>query len=171
MAIKRLSWTSSTSVLLGVLGLACTAGADRADWRDSTLTVHLMAADEWLFSPAQADEPMFLLFLPLVQQGPNGEIEGRLARSWEHSDDYRKWTVHLRTDVRWHDGVPFTAHDVAFTADLLTHPGGIDDRPLSPASRTAEQRPIAKRSRRYAYRAGDDCRGAEIGRLCNRARG
>ncbi len=122
MAIQRLSRTSSTGVLLGMLGLACAAGADRADWRDSTLTVHLMAADEWLFSPAQADEPMYLLFLPLVQQGPNGEIEGRLARSWEHSDDYRKWTVHLRTDVRWHDGVPFTSHDVAFTADLLTHP-------------------------------------------------
>ena len=113
---------SSTAMLVGVLGLACTGGLDHADWRDSTLTVHVMNADEWLFGPAQADEPIFLLFLPLVQQGPNGEIEGRLARRWEHSDDYRKWTIHLRSDVRWHDGVPFTAHDVAFTVDLLSHP-------------------------------------------------
>ena len=28
----------------------------------------------------------------------------------------------MRTDVRWHDGVPFTAEDIAFTADLLAHP-------------------------------------------------
>ncbi len=122
MATKRCSCTRATIVLLGVLGLACTGGSDRNDWRGSTLTVHLVGPNEWLFSPAQADEPMFLLFLPLVQQGPNGGIEGRLARSWEHSDDYRRWTVHLRSDVRWHDGVPFTANDVAFTVDLLTHP-------------------------------------------------
>jgi hypothetical protein len=27
----------------------------------------------------------FLVFLPLVSQNANGELEGRLARSWEHS--------------------------------------------------------------------------------------
>jgi peptide/nickel transport system substrate-binding protein len=51
-----------------------------------------------------------------------GDYEGRLARTWEHSPDYREWTYHLRTDVRWHDGVPVTAHDVKFTLDLLGHP-------------------------------------------------
>jgi peptide/nickel transport system substrate-binding protein len=32
------------------------------------------------------------------------------------------WTYHLRSDVLWHDGAPFTAHDIAFTIDLYTHP-------------------------------------------------
>jgi peptide/nickel transport system substrate-binding protein len=120
--IKQASLKASSYLLFLLLSVSCTASTDRQDWSDSTLTVHLIGKDEWLFGPAQADEAMFLMFLPLVQQGPNGGIEGRLAQSWEHSIDYRTWTIYLRTDVRWHDGVPVTAHDVAFTAWLLTHP-------------------------------------------------
>ncbi|MCH7921110.1 MAG: hypothetical protein IIC50_24465, partial [Planctomycetes bacterium] len=47
-----------------------------------------------------------------------GRLVGRLARRWEHSPDYREWTYHLRTDVRWHDGVSVTAYDIAFTIDV-----------------------------------------------------
>lgn len=64
----------------------------------------------------------FLVFLPLVAMRPDGELEGRLARSWEHSPDWKEWTFHLRTDVRWHDGVPVTAGDVEFTFALLANP-------------------------------------------------
>ncbi len=64
----------------------------------------------------------FLIFLPLATQNERGELEGRLARSWEHSSDHREYTFHLRTDVRWDDGVPVTAHDVKFTLELLSHP-------------------------------------------------
>ena len=65
---------------------------------------------------------MFMVFLPFAKDDENGELEGRLATSWEHSEDYRTWTIHLRTDVTWHDGVPVTAHDVKFTLDLLGRP-------------------------------------------------
>ena len=64
----------------------------------------------------------FLLFPRLAAVDANGELEPRLAQSWEHSADYREWTNHLRTDVRWNDEAPVTAHDVKFTLDLLSHP-------------------------------------------------
>lgn len=64
----------------------------------------------------------FLTFLPLAKQNGRGELEGQLARSWEHSPDHREYTYHLRTGLRWDDGKPVTAHDVKFTIDLLTHP-------------------------------------------------
>jgi peptide/nickel transport system substrate-binding protein len=64
----------------------------------------------------------FLTFLPLAKQNERGELEGHLARSWDHSPDHREYTYHLRTDLRWDDGVPVTAHDVKFTLDLLGHP-------------------------------------------------
>ena len=38
-----------------------------------------------------------------------------LATSWDISDDGKTWTFHLRDDVKWHDGKPLTADDVAFT--------------------------------------------------------
>jgi len=43
------------------------------------------------------------------------EIEPHLAERWEVSDGGRVCTLFLRRGVRWHDGVPLTAHDVAFT--------------------------------------------------------
>jgi len=54
-----------------------------------------------------------------------------LVRAWEHSEDFREWTYHLRTDVRWHDGVPLTAHDVAFTYDLLNDQAVLRGNPRS----------------------------------------
>jgi peptide/nickel transport system substrate-binding protein len=64
----------------------------------------------------------FLTFLPLAKLNARGELEGHLARSWEHSPDHREYTFHLRPNLRWDDGVPVTAHDVKFTLDLLGHP-------------------------------------------------
>jgi peptide/nickel transport system substrate-binding protein len=58
---------------------------------------------------------MHLMFEPLFGWDRDGNIEGRLVKAWEHSPDGRTWTYHLRTDVRWHDGVPFTTRDIEFT--------------------------------------------------------
>ncbi len=49
------------------------------------------------------------------------EVEPALAESWERSDDGLTWTFHLRKDVRWHDGEPFTAHDVDFTFNRIIY--------------------------------------------------
>ncbi|MCW5729664.1 MAG: ABC transporter substrate-binding protein [Alphaproteobacteria bacterium] len=39
-----------------------------------------------------------------------------LAKSWEVSEDGRTYTFRLHENVKWHDGQPFTAEDVVFTA-------------------------------------------------------
>ncbi|MDE2641019.1 MAG: ABC transporter substrate-binding protein [Chloroflexota bacterium] len=49
------------------------------------------------------------------------EVEPALAESWEHSDDGLTWTFHLRRDVTWHDGEPFTAADVEFTFNRIIY--------------------------------------------------
>ena len=51
------------------------------------------------------------------------EVEPALAESWTRSDDGLTWIFHLRRDVTWHDGEPFTARDVAFTFnDIIYNP-------------------------------------------------
>lgn len=45
-----------------------------------------------------------------------------LAESWEISPDQLTYTFHLRHDVKWHDGAPFTAEDVKFTYDKVQDP-------------------------------------------------
>ena len=49
------------------------------------------------------------------------DVESLLAESWERSEDGLTWTFHLRDDVRWHDGEPFTAHDVDFTFNRIIY--------------------------------------------------
>ena len=56
------------------------------------------------------------------------EVEPALAESWEHSDDGLTWTFNLRRDVKWHNGQPFTAHDVDFTFNKIIYN---DDIPAS----------------------------------------
>jgi peptide/nickel transport system substrate-binding protein len=65
-------------------------------------------------------ESSFWMFLPLVSHIDEyiGEIKPVLAESWTHTDDFKTWTVHLRKDVYWHDGVQMTANDIKFTIDL-----------------------------------------------------
>jgi peptide/nickel transport system substrate-binding protein len=60
--------------------------------------------------------------MPLLRWGDDLEPEPYLARSWETSPDGEWLVFRLRDDVRWHDGVPTTAHDVKFSYDLYMDP-------------------------------------------------
>jgi len=51
-----------------------------------------------------------------------GEMKSWLAESWEHSDDYRVWTFHLRRDVKFNNGLPMTADDVVFSFNIYYRP-------------------------------------------------
>ncbi len=51
---------------------------------------------------------------PLTQR-----TEPSLAESWELSADELEWIFHLRKNVRWSDGQPFTAEDVLFTMQIV----------------------------------------------------
>ena len=52
----------------------------------------------------------------LAREGtpPDYIPEPQLAVKWE-TEDHKTWTVHLREDGTFHDGVPVTAEDLAFT--------------------------------------------------------
>ncbi len=61
-----------------------------------------------------------MMFNALTQNDPvDGSTMPDLAESWEVSEDGLTFTFHLRDDVVWHDGEPFTAEDVKFTWDLI----------------------------------------------------
>lgn len=62
-----------------------------------------------------------MLFNNLVKANHLGHLAPELARSWEISPDHREYTFHLRQNVRFHDGRPFTAADVVFTLEQLMH--------------------------------------------------
>jgi len=87
---------------------------------------------------------MGCVFWPLVYDqlwimgpAPDYEVLPMLATSWE-TEDGITWTFYLREDAVFHDGVPVTAEDVAFTienlpnadpawafTDIITEPGSV----------------------------------------------
>lgn len=62
------------------------------------------------------------IFNGLVKYDKNLNLIGDLAKSWEVSSDNLSITFHLRKNVFWHDGHPFTASDVEFTYKKLIDP-------------------------------------------------
>ncbi|HBU69296.1 MAG TPA: peptide-binding protein [Elusimicrobia bacterium] len=63
-----------------------------------------------------------LIFNGLVKYDKNLKITADLADSWEISDNGLAVTFHLRKNVLWHDGAPFTSDDVKFTYERLIDP-------------------------------------------------
>lgn len=70
-----------------------------------------------------------VMFPPLIDINENGEPFGRLAESWEVTDDELTYTYTLRDELKFDDGTDLTANDVAFTVTLLydpSYPGTTD---------------------------------------------
>jgi peptide/nickel transport system substrate-binding protein len=63
-----------------------------------------------------------MVFNGLTRYNPKLQLEGALARSWDIKDGGRTIIFHLRRDVRWQDGRPFTSADVAFTVERVMDP-------------------------------------------------
>ena len=73
-----------------------------------------------LTARTQADRDLVaLIFSGLVRLGPDDTIRGDLAERWKIERSGARYTFTIRADARWHDGVPVTAEDVAFTVRLI----------------------------------------------------
>lgn len=50
------------------------------------------------------------------------EVEPALVKEWSVEDEGRTFVLHLNNNVKWSDGTPLTAEDVAFTLRVICHP-------------------------------------------------
>ncbi|MCD6412859.1 MAG: peptide-binding protein [Elusimicrobia bacterium] len=62
------------------------------------------------------------VFNGLTKYDKDLKITGDLAESWDVTPDGLTIVFHLRKNVLWHDGKPFTSRDVLFTYEKLVDP-------------------------------------------------
>ena len=121
----RLAVAAALLVLGGLLAFPSAAGAQRRD----AVTPHVrfpFPRDDGSLTPYTFElgySLVTLIYDTLMWRDAQGVPRPWLARSVTRSPDRRTVTVRLRPGVRWHDGVPLTANDVAFTFRFVAaHP-------------------------------------------------
>ncbi len=118
--MKKTAFIITIVALISLQSFWCAKPQDNLS-PDNTVTV-LYPWDEHVLGPDYDVGAKFLVFLPLFITDEHGHMQGKLAEKWSHTEDYRSWTFFLRKDVKWHDGVRFTAQDVKFTLELISRP-------------------------------------------------
>lgn len=118
-------------LVVALLATACERGESRLSRRAHTETSRLVNAilsdpktfNSILVTDATSSDVLRPIFDGLVDIDYETTLpKPELAERWEWSDDGKVCTFYLRRDVRWHDGEPFTADDVAFTFAAIFDP-------------------------------------------------
>jgi peptide/nickel transport system substrate-binding protein len=118
-------------VLAGLAGsVPALAWRRKARAAETRSLVAVVEEDPPMFNPAITSViSSFVVGCPiysaLTRMDVKGDISGDLAESWEISPDGLTYTFHLRKNILWHDGKPFTAADVKFSlgeANSKLHP-------------------------------------------------
>jgi peptide/nickel transport system substrate-binding protein len=118
---------------VALLGLAAAAEAKTLRWAND--------GDVSSIDPYGRNESFLLSFLgnlyePLARRDENLRLEPALATAWKTTAP-DVWRFELRQGVKFHDGSPFTADDVVFSANRVRHP---NSRLLSKLARVKEVR-------------------------------
>jgi len=116
MIAGRAAAAASLGVSIAVLAPGCTAQPKRAE----TTLIVAHESDPGTFNPAITTSDDVHRVTDQIFNGLVGLDAGmnpipELATSWDVVDEGRTYTFHLRPDVVWHDGAPFTSADVKFT--------------------------------------------------------
>ena len=121
--MKRKALTLLLAILILATAVTGCGGKDsQAGGDDSTVTVLGSVINETFdpFTTANMESWVeFALFDHLVRIDENGDPQPMLAESWEEGEDGLTITLHLRQDVKTHDGLEFNADDVIFSLDTL----------------------------------------------------
>ncbi|UCE89513.1 MAG: peptide-binding protein [Pseudomonadota bacterium] len=91
-------------------------GYQAGDWLVSAFSVGLKTITPLVSTDAYASEVQGYVQESLLTRDPDTLAwKGLIAEQWEVSKDGLTFTFKLRDDVKFSDGQPLTAHDVAFT--------------------------------------------------------
>ena len=119
----------SLALCAGLLLCLCACGGDddhTVTYSEGARFIVAVAETPDSFNPVTsgggiAEEFFLLAYDPLWRLDEAGRPEPCLAEDWSLSSDRLTWTIRLRQDAYFSDGVPLTAADVLFSYELMRH--------------------------------------------------
>lgn len=113
-------------VIISCFFASCSQKSEENIPNPNTITISLGADAKRLIpmlaSDSASGDISGWIFNGLTKYDKDIKITGDLAESWDVSTDGQVITFHLRHNVKWHDGAPFTSADVLFTYKTLKDP-------------------------------------------------
>ncbi|KAB0267345.1 ABC transporter substrate-binding protein [Microvirga brassicacearum] len=83
----------------------------------------LKSLDPYTLNETTTNAHLGHVYEGLTRRGKDLAVQPGLAEKWEISDDGLTWRFFLRKGVKFHNGNPFTADDVVFSATRVRAPG------------------------------------------------
>ena len=111
-------------LLVAAMCLLSACGQGTAGSKNDASTLVYASGDYTSINPAlyEHGEINSLIFSGLTAHDADNKVVPALAETWEYDKEHYTYTFHLRKDVKWHDGQPFTASDVVFTLEAILNP-------------------------------------------------
>jgi peptide/nickel transport system substrate-binding protein len=126
MSASRVARQACT--VAGLIGSLLGASGCTASPRPADVVVYASGTDLESANPLVTIHPLsrqiqrHALFVTLMRYDSTLRLEPYYARAWTWSADRRTLALTLEPSLRWHDGVPTTARDVAFTLSAARDP-------------------------------------------------
>ena len=105
----------------------------------------LKSLDPYTLNETTTNAHLGHVYEGLTKRGKDLAIEPGLAERWEISEDGLTWRFFLRKNVKFHNGNPFNADDVIFSATRVRAPGLELPDPRSERRRIREGRRLHRR--------------------------
>ncbi len=125
--LRRLLLPTLAVVALGLLagcqgGFSERASAGKENTFRYPIVTNPTTLDPGMVRDGDTIDLLQQMFEGLVAWGTDNRVVGQLAERWEVSDDGMTFTFFLRKGVKFHNGAPFTAHDVKWSWERACHP-------------------------------------------------
>src|SRR6516225_6534790 len=131
---RTLSLAAALAILLGNTAAAAPETEEEAPAKRGGILTYMIPADappsfdghrEGTFATLQAMAPFYSVLIRINPENPSSTTDfvcDLCTTMPQPTDDGRTYTFKIRDGVKWHDGLPLTAADVAASWSAIIHP-------------------------------------------------
>lgn len=120
MKKNKLVFMLSLVLVLALVVTGCASGSKNESGANNNEFRINLASEPPTLDPAQATDQVSFTVINAIYEGltiidENGNVQPGIAEKWDVSEDGKTYTFTIRSDAKWNNGDPITAHDFEFS--------------------------------------------------------